>query len=114
MVELIDTTPTLEALIDPTATFKLLGSGYVFSEGPAWNHAAQYLEFSDIPGDARWRWSEEGGVELVMLAELQGQRHGVRAGREPPHMRAGHQHRRPRAGRTVIGKWSLTTTRAST
>ncbi len=72
MVELIDTTSALEALIDPAATFKLLGSGYLFSEGPAWNHSKQYLEFSDIPGDARWRWSEQGGVELVMWPNFKG------------------------------------------
>jgi gluconolactonase len=72
MVEFVDATPALKELIDPAAEFQLLGSGYVFSEGPAWNHAGQYLEFSDVSGDARWRWSEEQGIELVARPNLKG------------------------------------------
>jgi gluconolactonase len=72
MVELIDATAELETLIDDTASFALLGTGYLFTEGPAWNHARQYLEFSDIPGDTRWRWSKDAGVELVMWPNFKG------------------------------------------
>jgi len=72
MAEFVNATPALEALIDPAAEFKLLGSGYLFTEGPAWNHHEGYLEFSDIPGDARWRWSEARGVELVMRPNFKG------------------------------------------
>lgn len=72
MAEFVNATPALEALIDPVAEFKLLGSGYLFTEGPAWNHHEGYLEFSDIPGDARWRWSEARGVELVMRPNFKG------------------------------------------
>ncbi len=72
MVELAQATPALAELIDAAAQFKLLGSEYVFSEGPAWNHRDQYVEFSDIPGDARWRWSEARGAELVMRPNFKG------------------------------------------
>lgn len=72
MVDLIDATPELEELIDPAQTFRQLGSGYLFSEGPAWNDRQQYLEFSDIPGDARWRWSEPDGMQLVMSPNFKG------------------------------------------
>src|SRR5260370_40035379 len=44
--------------------FRLLGAGVAFTEGPAWNSPGNYLMFSDIPGDRRWRWSEQGGMEL--------------------------------------------------
>ena len=42
----------------------MLGTGFGFTEGPAWNTPGNYLVFSDIPGDGRWRWSEQGGMEL--------------------------------------------------
>jgi gluconolactonase len=56
----------LEALIDPAARPRRLGGSFQFSEGPAWNAREACLVFSDIPGDARWRWSEAGGLEEVM------------------------------------------------
>ncbi|MCL2395571.1 MAG: SMP-30/gluconolactonase/LRE family protein [Acidimicrobiaceae bacterium] len=72
MVAIIDPTPELDELIDPQAEFELLGSGFTFTEGPAWNNAGGYLEFSDIPGDARWRWSRAKGMELVMRPNFKG------------------------------------------
>src|SRR5688572_5352773 len=57
--------PGFAELIDPDAELTLLGSGYEFTEGPVWNPREQCLYFSDIPGDARWRWSEQIGMELV-------------------------------------------------
>src|SRR3954447_44043 len=62
----------LDELIDPDATLTLLASGYEFTEGPVWNVDEQALYFSDIPGDARWRWSEEGGAELVTKPTFKG------------------------------------------
>jgi gluconolactonase len=55
----------LEALIDPDAPMTQIGSGFAFTEGPVWVAADGCLLFSDIPGDARWRWSPAGGMELV-------------------------------------------------
>jgi gluconolactonase len=48
-------------LVDPHAEMTLIGSGYQFSEGPVWSPRDQCLYFSDIPGDARWRWTEADG-----------------------------------------------------
>ncbi len=62
----------LDQLIDPAQDFRQLGSGFLFTEGPAWNTAGNYLMFSDIPGDARWRWSEQGGMELVARPTFKG------------------------------------------
>lgn len=51
-------------LVDPHAEMTLIGSGYQFSEGPVWSPREQCLYFSDIPGDARWRWTEADGMTL--------------------------------------------------
>jgi gluconolactonase len=54
----------LEALIDPAAGLRLIASGYQVTEGPVWVRS-DGLYFHDIPGDARWHWTEERGAELV-------------------------------------------------
>src|SRR5690606_19287805 len=68
----LDLHERLHHLIDPDAEFELLGQGYVFSEGPAWNDHTEELIFHDIPGDARWRWTEARGVELVESPNFKG------------------------------------------
>ena len=65
MTTVVSDTPTFSALVDPEAALTLLGSGFVFTEGPVWSVDEQCLYFSDIPGDARHRWTNEGGVEHV-------------------------------------------------
>jgi gluconolactonase len=72
MLSFVQATDALEQLIDPAEDFRLLGSGFVFTEGPAWNTAGKYLMFSDIPADARWRWSQQRGMELVMKPNFKG------------------------------------------
>ena len=62
----------LHHLIDPEAEFEVLAEGFIFSEGPAWNDVAQELIFHDIPGDARWRWTEDRGAELVESPDFKG------------------------------------------
>lgn len=57
--------PRLADLVDPRTELTLLGSGYVFTEGPVWSVEEQCLYFSDIPGDQRYRWTAERGMELV-------------------------------------------------
>ena len=64
--------PTFEELIDPNAELVRLGEGYQFTEGPVWNPRDQSLYFSDIPGDARWRWSEAAGMQLVAEPTFKG------------------------------------------
>jgi gluconolactonase len=56
----------LDSLIDHTAELTCLGDGFLFTEGPVWSAVEECLYFSDIPNDARWRWSEKQGMELVM------------------------------------------------
>ena len=60
MLSFAQATGALDKLIDRDQDFRLLGTGFGFTEGPAWNTPGNYLMFSDIPGDRRWRWSEQG------------------------------------------------------
>jgi gluconolactonase len=62
----------MDALIEPDAELRLLGEGYEFTEGPVWVAAEQALYFSDIPGDARWRWTEQRGMELAQQPTFKG------------------------------------------
>ncbi len=55
----------LHELIDPKTEAEQIGTGFTFTEGPIWNPAGQYLLFSDMPGDTRRRWDEQGGVREV-------------------------------------------------
>jgi gluconolactonase len=62
----------LDSLIDPAAELTCLGSGYQFTEGPVWAPAENALYFSDIPGDARWRWTAKAGMELAEQPTFKG------------------------------------------
>src|ERR1700733_722199 len=53
-----------ERLVDPDEQLTRVGSGYQFTEGPVWSPRDRSLYFSDIPSDARWRWSERDGMVL--------------------------------------------------
>ena len=64
--------PEFHRLVAPDATLTKIGSGYVFTEGPAWSVAEQCLYFSDIPDDKRFRWSESTGMELIMDPTFKG------------------------------------------
>ncbi len=61
MVELIAPTDRLLELLDPEEELQTIGSGYAFTEGPAWQPATRTLTFSDLRGDARWSWTAERG-----------------------------------------------------
>ena len=50
-------------LVDLAAKVERVATGFLFTEGPVWNPQGDFLLFSDIPGDARWRWSAHGGLE---------------------------------------------------
>jgi gluconolactonase len=52
-------------LLDADAAVERLSDGFLFTEGPVWNPVEQRLYFSDLMGDARWRWSDAAGLELV-------------------------------------------------
>jgi gluconolactonase len=62
----------LATLLDHGAVPALLAEGFGFTEGPVWVAAEQCLLFSDMPGDTRWRWSEQRGVERVASPTFKG------------------------------------------
>lgn len=55
--------PRLLAVVGSDIAFEQLGTGFLFTEGPLWNPVAQYLTFSDMPGDVMRRWSAAKGIE---------------------------------------------------
>jgi gluconolactonase len=65
-------TVDLATLIDPAAPLTQIGSGYEFTEGPVWDRWRSCLLFSDIPGDARWRWTRAEGVQLDLAPTFKG------------------------------------------
>jgi gluconolactonase len=55
-----------DELVDPRAVVERVATGFIWTEGPVWSAQARCLQFSDVNGDARWRWSAERGTEEVM------------------------------------------------
>ena len=40
-----------------------LGTGFMFTEGPIWNHVEKHVIFSDMPGDIMRKWTPDGCVQ---------------------------------------------------
>ncbi len=71
----------LDELIDDEAPIEVIASGFVWTEGPAWNKEGDFLVFSDIPRNVVMKWSEtEGLSEYLRPAGYTGI---VDYGREP-------------------------------
>ena len=64
MSETVVLDPRLENLVDPAATPEKIAGGCIFTEGPLWSHRDQVLTFSDVRGDAMYRWTESGGQQV--------------------------------------------------
>jgi gluconolactonase len=61
----IDATPVNP--LDGIGTMSMVGSGYMFTEGPQWRAASGELLFSDIPAATIYRWNG-GGAPTVFRA----------------------------------------------
>ena len=46
----------------PLAKVERLAAGFRWAEGPVWLGDSRSLVWSDVPGDAMWRWDEESGA----------------------------------------------------
>ncbi len=57
--------PRMVELADEHAELEQLASGMVFTEGPIWVPDGQYLLFSDVPANRRYRWDEANGVRPI-------------------------------------------------
>jgi gluconolactonase len=64
VVERLD--PALDALIDPAVQTEVLGEGYGWSEGPAWDRDRMCLYFTDVPGNTAYRWAPDDGVGVFL------------------------------------------------
>ena len=51
-----------ERLISPSASLKVLGDGYLWSEGPLWIADGGYLLFSDIPNNVILKFEPDVGI----------------------------------------------------
>ncbi len=73
--------PRLDAILPPSAKLEVLGTGYIWSEGPVWMKEGGYLLFSDIPNNSVMRWKQGEGVTLFLKPS--GYTGVVPYGREP-------------------------------
>jgi gluconolactonase len=71
-MSVVEDSTLLRELIDPDAQLEPVGSGYQFTEGPVWSPRDDCLYFSDIPGDARWRWHDSNGMTLDQRPTFKG------------------------------------------
>ena len=52
----------LDAIVEPGAIPERVATGFRFVEGPSWHAGQAVLYFSDIIGNAQYRWHEKDGV----------------------------------------------------
>ncbi|MGH7364895.1 MAG: SMP-30/gluconolactonase/LRE family protein, partial [Candidatus Rokuibacteriota bacterium] len=54
--------PRFTQVVGARVEFERIATGCLFTEGPLWHPAGQYLLWSDMPGDHLRRWSAPDGV----------------------------------------------------
>ena len=55
----------LSSIIVADIEIEVVGSGYMFTEGPVWHSGERHLTFSDMAGDCMYRW--DGGTGAVSV-----------------------------------------------
>ena len=100
-------------LLDPEAALTPIGSGWVPEAGMGRGRAHPLLQRH--PGDTRWAWSEERGMES-RSRRAQGQRPRRRPRRRAHRLRSGHEHGRsvPDVTEVPMSSRSITPARTST
>ena len=59
--------PTLDALVHPSARFEVLAEGFEWSEGPLWiPEDGGYVLFSDIPPNRVMKWQRGRGLSVYL------------------------------------------------
>lgn len=56
----------LDRLIPPDAVVEPVADGFAWTEGPVWDRRRGELLFSDVPGNAIYRWRPGEGVSLLL------------------------------------------------
>jgi gluconolactonase len=54
--------PRLDAIVGVDPRAEVLGTGFIFTEGPVWHATGGFLLFSDMPGDHLRRYSDADGI----------------------------------------------------
>lgn len=62
MISLEQRDQRLAGIIASDAVAERVATGFLFTEGPVWHAAGQFLLFSDMPGDHLRRWSAVDGI----------------------------------------------------
>jgi gluconolactonase len=58
--------PAFDKLLPADAKMEVIGSGYIWCEGPAWVRDGGFLVFSDIPNNAIMSWDAKSGSKLFL------------------------------------------------
>ncbi|MEW6248265.1 MAG: SMP-30/gluconolactonase/LRE family protein [Nitrospirota bacterium] len=58
--------PRFDKLVPKHAKLEMIADGFTWLEGPVWNKQGGYLLFSDIPGNAVYKWKDGEGVSLLL------------------------------------------------
>jgi len=58
--------PQFFNFFDKASQLTVLGEGYGWSEGPAWNPLRQELYFTDVPGNTAYKWKDGDGVSVFL------------------------------------------------
>ena len=65
-VELDNAAPDAERVLGKSFEVELIAPNIIFGEGPIWDRQAKALSFTDIIGDAIWRWKPGGKAQPIM------------------------------------------------
>ncbi len=58
----VSITPAFDQYVLKLAKVERLATGYTWCEGPVWFGDQRVLIWSDVPGDAQYRWDEQSGL----------------------------------------------------
>ena len=63
-VERLD--PSFNKLVPRDAKIEILAEGYIWSEGPVWISAGDFLLYSDVPANKIYKWKEGEGASVYL------------------------------------------------
>jgi len=62
----------LRNVLEEDVRLERIATGFLFTEGPVWHPHGRHLTFSDVPGDAMHRWSEEEELRIFRQPSRKG------------------------------------------
>lgn len=69
--------PRFSSLVPPGALIEKVADGFTFIEGPVWLSDEEALLFTDVVGNALYRWSEADSATAVLDPYFEGELEGV-------------------------------------